>query len=89
MQTYEQMSHMTETTVFRALESDCSLHEFLLSRLKLQTDIASILMNWKVYKFVLTFDMVKMFRKILIAPEDRRYQNIDWFNVDSNDYKYI
>ena len=49
------------------------LNEFLLPGPKLLNNSASILINWRSYKFVLTADMVKMFRQILMAPEDRLF----------------
>ena len=54
-------------------DTGLTLNEFLLPGPKLQNDIASILINWRSYKFVSTADMV---RQIAIAPDDRIFQNI-------------
>ena len=51
---------------------ELTLIEFLLPGPKLLTDIASILMKKRAYKFVLISEIVKIITQILIAPEDRR-----------------
>ncbi|XP_050293693.1 uncharacterized protein LOC126734196 [Anthonomus grandis grandis] len=44
----------------------------------LQHDIFSILSRFRLHKYVMTADVSKMFRQILIAPEQRKYQKIFW-----------
>ncbi|XP_066590828.1 uncharacterized protein [Prorops nasuta] len=55
-----------------------SLNDVLLIGPKLQKDITAILMNWRDFRFVGVTDTVKMFRQILIRPEDRKFQSIIW-----------
>ena len=45
---------------------------------KLQNDNTAILLNWRIYRYVCTTDMVKMYRQILIKDEVRNFQNIVW-----------
>lgn len=59
-------------------KSPQSLNDHLLTGPKLQQDIVSILMNFRLYKFVLTADIKQMYRQILIAESHRKYQRIIW-----------
>ncbi|XP_066585188.1 uncharacterized protein [Prorops nasuta] len=59
-------------------KSGLSLNDVLLIGPKLQKDITVILMNWRDFRFVGVTDIVKMFRQILIRPEDRKFQSIIW-----------
>ncbi|XP_017879128.1 uncharacterized protein LOC108624382 [Ceratina calcarata] len=58
--------------------SGCSLNDLLHVGPKLQRDMTIILTNWRLYQFVMVADIEKMFRQILVAPEDRRFQCIVW-----------
>lgn len=53
-----------------------SLNDFLIKGPKLQEDLSQILLRWRTYRFVFTADVEKMFRQILIHPEDQRNQLI-------------
>ncbi|XP_017884234.1 uncharacterized protein LOC108627460, partial [Ceratina calcarata] len=55
-----------------------SLNEILHVGPKLQRDITAILTNWRLYQYVMVADIEKMFRQILVAPEDRKFQCIVW-----------
>ncbi|XP_076246262.1 uncharacterized protein LOC143186471 [Calliopsis andreniformis] len=55
-----------------------SLNDILHVAPKLQNDITSVLTRWRLYEYVLVADIEKMFRQILVAPEDRRFQSIVW-----------
>ncbi|XP_043264238.1 uncharacterized protein LOC122404368 [Colletes gigas] len=55
-----------------------SLNDILHVGPKLQNDITSVLTRWRLYEYVLVADIEKMFRQILVAPEDRRFQCIVW-----------
>lgn len=66
-----------------------TLNVILCAGPKLQLDIATILSNWRIHKYVFTTDIVKMFRQILIHPEDRIYQNIVWKDPETNSYRYF
>lgn len=61
-----------------ARTSNGSLNDHLLVGPKLQSDISVILLNFRLHKYVFTADAVKMFRQILVSPEDRMYQHILW-----------
>ncbi|GFX63701.1 uncharacterized protein TNCV_1701811 [Trichonephila clavipes] len=47
---------------------------------KLQKDIFEILLNFRIPKIVFTVDIEKMYRQILVADEDQKYQKILWRN---------
>ncbi|XP_043264252.1 uncharacterized protein LOC122404380, partial [Colletes gigas] len=55
-----------------------SLNDILHVGPKLQNDITSVLTRWRLYEYVLVADIEKMFRQILVAPQDRRFQCILW-----------
>lgn len=45
-----------------------------------QSDIFSIILRFRLWRFVLTTDVSKMYRQVLVHPADRRYQCILWRN---------
>lgn len=55
-----------------------SLNDHMMIGPKLQTDLSTILLRWQKFKYVLTADVAKMYRQILIDPRDRDYQRILW-----------
>ncbi|XP_076638798.1 uncharacterized protein LOC143350679 [Colletes latitarsis] len=55
-----------------------SLNDILHVGPKLQNDITSVLTRWRLHEYVLVADIEKMFRQILVAPQDRRFQCILW-----------
>jgi hypothetical protein len=55
-----------------------SLNDVLAVGPRLQDDLASIIVRFRFHQFVITADISKMYRQILIAPEDRKYQRIVW-----------
>ncbi|XP_066585644.1 uncharacterized protein [Prorops nasuta] len=69
-------------------KSGLSLNDVLLVGPKLQKDITAILMNWRDFRFVGITDIVKMFRQILIRPEDRKFQSIIWKDDSGNTQAY-
>ena len=64
--------------------SGMSLNDILEIGPKLQADITGLLMNWRLHKFVMNADVEKMFRQILIHPDDRLLQCILWFDASLN-----
>ena len=40
----------------------------------IQDDLFSILVHFQIYKYVLSVDIEKMYRQILVDPEDRPFQ---------------
>ncbi|XP_076660848.1 uncharacterized protein LOC143364322 [Halictus rubicundus] len=53
-------------------------NDFLMKGPALQRDLCLILLNWRRYQFVFTTDVVKMFRQIYVASEQRDFQRIVW-----------
>lgn len=58
--------------------SRISLNEAQLIGEKLQNDLFIILMNFRKFKHGITADIEKMYRQILIHPDDQKYQKILW-----------
>lgn len=48
----------------------------------IQNDLLSILLNFRIFPFVINADITKMYRQILIHPDERKYQRILWKNPD-------
>ncbi|GFT21618.1 uncharacterized protein TNCV_617221 [Trichonephila clavipes] len=57
-----------------------SLNSFLGVGPKLQRDIFEILFNLRIPKIVFTANIGKIYRQILVADEDQKYQQILWRN---------
>ena len=55
-----------------------SLNDVLCVGPKLQVNIVDILFKSRLKKFVFTADIIKMYRQILVRPEDCAYQHILW-----------
>ena len=75
-------------TVFDAsmkTRSGKSLNDCQYSGEKLQLDISEILTRFRLQKIAFTTDICKMYRQILIRPEDRIYQRILWRNDPSQE----
>ncbi|XP_073811802.1 uncharacterized protein [Musca autumnalis] len=53
-----------------------SLNDALYVGPSLQKDIVSLVLNWRVYRYVFNADITKMYRQIWINPEHTRYQRI-------------
>ncbi|XP_043264010.1 uncharacterized protein LOC122404151 [Colletes gigas] len=64
-----------------------SLNDILHVGPKLQNDITSVLTRWRLYEYVLVADIEKMFRQILVAPQDRRFQCIVWCAPETEQLK--
>ena len=58
--------------------SGVSLNDAQLVGPTVQSDLFSILLRFRKHKFVLSADVEKMYRQVLIRSEDRRYQRILW-----------
>ncbi|GFW42018.1 uncharacterized protein TNCV_1904761 [Trichonephila clavipes] len=57
-----------------------SLNSLLGVGSKLQRNIFEILLNFRIPRIVFTADIEKMYRQILVADEDQKYQQILWRN---------
>ncbi|XP_025266573.1 uncharacterized protein LOC112638676 [Camponotus floridanus] len=55
-----------------------SLNRHLLIGANLLPALADVLLRWRRHRFVFVTDIEKMFRQILVHPEDRRFQRILW-----------
>lgn len=64
--------------------SGLSLNDALMTRPTIQDDILTLLLRFRVYTYVLTGDIEKMYRQFLIKPEDPSYQHILWRNGNND-----
>ncbi|KAF5302055.1 hypothetical protein FQR65_LT19138 [Abscondita terminalis] len=55
-----------------------SLNDLLMIGPKLQNDIFPILLRFRTYQYVITSDIAKMYRQVLINETDTKYQRILW-----------
>lgn len=55
-----------------------SLNDVLHTGPKLQRDLVTILLNFRIYRFVFTADIKQMYRQILLTPAHRKFQRILW-----------
>ncbi|XP_012234575.1 uncharacterized protein [Linepithema humile] len=55
-----------------------SLNDCLLIGPTIQSELFDILIRFRQYPYVLTGDIVKMYRQIMVKPEHRQYQCILW-----------
>jgi len=55
-----------------------SVNDHQLIGPKLQTNIVSIILRWRLYRVVFCVDIAQMYRQILVHPADRRHQLILW-----------
>jgi len=69
---------MFEATV--KTQSGKSLNDIQLIGSRVQNDIFGILMRFREHRFVVIADVAKMYRQILIHPEERFLQSIVWRN---------
>ncbi|XP_076655135.1 uncharacterized protein LOC143360306 [Halictus rubicundus] len=62
----------------KASSNGKSLNEFLLRGPNLLPNLADILLRWRRYALVFTADIEKMYRQIIVHPDDRKWQRILW-----------
>ncbi|KMQ86917.1 gag-pol protein, partial [Lasius niger] len=60
------------------LPSGESLNQFLLPGPNLLPALPDVLMRWRAHRFAMVADIEKMYRQILVHPEDRNLQRILW-----------
>ena len=53
-----------------------SLNDILNIGPVLQSDLVSLILKWRFYEHVFNADITKMYRQIIIHPEDTKYQRI-------------
>ncbi|XP_075990347.1 uncharacterized protein LOC142985998 [Anticarsia gemmatalis] len=61
-------------------DSGYSLNDLMEKGPNLQKDILSLIIKWRSYKYVLTADIEKMYRQILIYQDQQCLQKIIWRN---------
>ncbi|XP_076661047.1 uncharacterized protein LOC143364788, partial [Halictus rubicundus] len=67
--------------------SGLSLNDTLLIGPTIQDTLFSILIRFRQHEFVLTADIEKMFRQVVVHPDDRNYQRILWRDSMSESIK--
>nr|XP_012135148.1 PREDICTED: uncharacterized protein LOC100874762 isoform X2 [Megachile rotundata]XP_012135760.1 PREDICTED: uncharacterized protein LOC100874762 isoform X3 [Megachile rotundata] len=55
-----------------------SLNDMLLTGPTIQDNLYSLLLRFRFHNYVLTADIEKMYRQVLVHPNDRKYQQILW-----------
>jgi hypothetical protein len=55
-----------------------SLNDVLMNGGIVQDDLVSIVLRFRLHEYVMTADIEKMYRQILIDPAHRNYQRILW-----------
>ncbi|KAL6419003.1 hypothetical protein ACFW04_011632 [Cataglyphis niger] len=65
-----------------AVPSEASLNRHLKVAPNLLPALEDTLLRWRVHRFVLASDIEKMYRQILVDPEDRSLQKILWRHDD-------
>lgn len=58
--------------------SGASLNDLLLDAPNINTDIFDIMMEFRFHEVVFTADAVKMYRQILVHPDDRDFLRVVW-----------
>lgn len=61
-----------------------SLNDLMENGPNLQADLQHLLLQWRQHKYVLAADIEKMYRFILVHPEDRPLQKIIWTDSDNS-----
>ncbi|XP_023314005.1 uncharacterized protein LOC111693517 [Trichogramma pretiosum] len=57
-----------------------SLNDTLMIGPTIQNTIFEQILKFRIHRIVVTADIAKMYRQILIHPEDRKFQKIFWFH---------
>ncbi|XP_049287301.1 uncharacterized protein LOC125765857 [Anopheles funestus] len=55
-----------------------SINDVLMTGPTVQNDLNAILLRFRGFRYVFTLDIPKMFRQVIVHPEDTRYQRIFW-----------
>ncbi|XP_046142264.1 uncharacterized protein LOC123987928 [Osmia bicornis bicornis] len=58
--------------------SGLSLNDCQLIGSPVQNDLLSILLRFRKHRYVISADIAKMYRQILVHPEDRKFQRLLW-----------
>ena len=60
-----------------------SLNDNLLVGPTIQDDIVSLILKFRLHNYVITADIEKMYRQILVRSEDRKYQRVLWGEAEN------
>ncbi|BES89486.1 Hypothetical protein NTJ_02294 [Nesidiocoris tenuis] len=55
-----------------------SLNDVLMTGPTIQDDLLSIILRFRKYNFVITADITKMYRQVIVQPNDRHLQKVFW-----------
>ncbi|XP_053667885.1 uncharacterized protein LOC128718250 [Anopheles marshallii] len=55
-----------------------SINDALMTGPTVQNDLTAILLRFRGFQYVFTLDIPKMFRQVIVHPEDTKYQRIFW-----------
>lgn len=76
----------SETTKFRPVfdasartSTGISLNDVLMPGPTIQDSIFKQILRFRTHRYVVTADIEKMYRQILIHPDDKKYQKIFWY----------
>lgn len=79
------LKESSETTKLRVVfdasaptDNGVSLNNILSIGPKLQEDLFHILLRFREYQIIIAADIEKMYRQVLVAEHDRKFQNILW-----------
>ncbi|XP_071577990.1 uncharacterized protein [Temnothorax nylanderi] len=73
-----------------SLPSGDSLNKCLRVGPNLLPNLADVLLRWRRWRYVLATDMEKMYRQILVDPEDRDLQRIFWrYKIEDEILEYL
>lgn len=64
-----------------------SLNDILMTGPTIQDELVCLILRFRFYSSVLTADIEKMYRQILVHPDDRHFQKIIWRNDKSQSLK--
>lgn len=64
-----------------------SLNDLLLTGPTVQPTLLSIVLNFRLHQYVMTADIEKMYRQIVVHPDDRPLQQILWRQHESDPIK--
>ncbi|XP_037805276.1 uncharacterized protein LOC119599551 [Lucilia sericata] len=67
--------------------SQKSLNDLLMVGPTIQDELYKILLRFRLHRFALTADIVKMYRQVLIDSQDRKFQYILWRNSEEEEIR--
>ena len=77
----------SETTKVRVVfdasaktSTNISLNQVLLTGPTIQNTVFEQVLRFRVHNFVITADIEKMYRQVLVHPDDRKFQKILWYH---------